>query len=123
MVEDQVMEEAEGAMEVVVQAMATRVVDLVAAAMEVTEVMMEVKKKITHSRISTVKLKTRCNPEKTCRCTVHLKLRLKIDSYIFRVWRGWKLQRLWKLWWTAVQLWAHEGKQLWWQKLWWTLWR
>ncbi len=47
MVEDQAMEEAEEATEVVVQGMATRVVDLVAAAMEVTEVMMEVKK-ITH---------------------------------------------------------------------------
>ena len=44
MVEDQVMEGVEGAMEVVVQGMATRVVDLVAAAMEVTEAMTEVKK-------------------------------------------------------------------------------
>lgn len=43
MVEDLVMEEAEGAMGVVVQGMATRVVDLVAAAMEVMEAMMEVK--------------------------------------------------------------------------------
>lgn len=43
MVEDQVMEEAEGAMEVVVvaQGMETRVVDLVAAVMEVTGVMTE----------------------------------------------------------------------------------
>uniref|UniRef100_A0A3P9NEG2 Heterogeneous nuclear ribonucleoprotein A3 n=1 Tax=Poecilia reticulata TaxID=8081 RepID=A0A3P9NEG2_POERE len=31
-------------------------------------------------------------------------------SYLFRIWRGWKLQRLWKLWWTAVKLWANEGK-------------
>lgn len=47
MVEDQVMEGVEGAMEVVVvvvQGMATRVVDLVAAVMEVTEAMTEVKK-------------------------------------------------------------------------------
>ena len=47
MVEDQVMEEeAEGATEVVVvaaQGMETRVVDLVAAVMEVTEEMTEVK--------------------------------------------------------------------------------
>lgn len=43
MVEDQVMEEAGGAMEVVVQGMATRVVDLVAAVMEVTGVMTAVK--------------------------------------------------------------------------------
>lgn len=43
MVEDQVMEEAEGATAVVVQGMVTREVDLVAAVMEVMEVMMEVK--------------------------------------------------------------------------------
>lgn len=42
MVEDQVMEEAGGATVVVVLGMATREVDLVAAAMEVMEVMMEV---------------------------------------------------------------------------------
>lgn len=42
MVEDQVMEGAEGATVVVAQGMATRVVDLVAAAMEVMEAMMEV---------------------------------------------------------------------------------
>ena len=47
MVEDQVMEEAEGATEVVVQGMATRVVDLVATAMEVTEAMMEVEVVLT----------------------------------------------------------------------------
>lgn len=46
MVEDQVMGEAEGAMEVVVvvaQGMGTKVVGLVAAVMEVMEAMMEVK--------------------------------------------------------------------------------
>lgn len=46
MEEDRVMEEAEGAMVVVVvvvQGMATRVVDLVEAAMEVTEAVTEVK--------------------------------------------------------------------------------
>lgn len=47
MVEDQVTEEAEGATEVVVQGMATRVVDLVATAMEVTEAMMEVEVVLT----------------------------------------------------------------------------
>lgn len=47
MVEDQVMEEAGGAMEVVVLGMATREVVLVAAAMEVMEVMMEVKYLLT----------------------------------------------------------------------------
>lgn len=52
MVEDKVMEGAEGAMEVevvvvvvVVQGMATRVVDLAAAVMEVTDTMTEVKHK------------------------------------------------------------------------------
>lgn len=44
MVEDQVMEEVEEVMEGgVAQGMGTRVVDLVAAVMEVTEVMTEVK--------------------------------------------------------------------------------
>lgn len=47
MVEDQVMEEAGGATEVVDQGMATKEVDLVAAAMEVMEVMMEVKLLLT----------------------------------------------------------------------------
>lgn len=46
MAEDQVMEEAEGATEAVVQVMATREVDLVAAAMEVMEEMMEVNNKL-----------------------------------------------------------------------------
>lgn len=50
MVEDQVTEEAEGVMGVVVQGMATRVVDLVEAVMEVTEAMMEVKN-VIDSRI------------------------------------------------------------------------
>lgn len=59
MEQDRVMEEAEGAMVVVVvvvQGMATRVVDLVEPAMEVTEATTEVKKFID-SRILTVKLK------------------------------------------------------------------
>lgn len=60
MEQDRVMEEAEGAMVVVVvvvQGMATRVVDLVEPAMEVTEATTEVKKKCIDSRILTVKLK------------------------------------------------------------------
>lgn len=99
MEEDLVMEEAVGAMEVVVQGTATRVADLVEAAMADMEAMMEVK--------PTVLGVTTCSAG-------NLKSRLNTDTCIFRIWRGWKLQRLWQLWWTAVQLWAHEGKQLWW---------
>lgn len=58
MVEVQAMEEAEGAMEVVVRGMATREVALVAAVMEVTGVMMEVKI-LTDSRILHVKFSAR----------------------------------------------------------------
>lgn len=47
MVADQVMEEAEGATEAVVQGMATRVVDLEATAMEVMEAVMEVEVVLT----------------------------------------------------------------------------
>lgn len=60
--------------------------------------------------------------------TPEIKPCLKVDACMhtymfFRLRRGWKLQWLWKLWWTAVKLRAYEGKQLWWPKFGGALWR
>uniref|UniRef100_A0A3B5MWE1 RRM domain-containing protein n=1 Tax=Xiphophorus couchianus TaxID=32473 RepID=A0A3B5MWE1_9TELE len=91
---DLVMEVAEGVTVVAVQATETRAVDLVAAVMEVMEATGEVKILSSQKHM----------------CHLHFECITSNLSYPFRIWRGWKLQRLWKLWWTAVKLWANEGK-------------
>lgn len=82
MVEDQVMEEAEGATEAVGLVMATREVDSEAAATEVTEVMMEVSK-LTYSRF------LHSNEIMDLISGIEWP---KTDSYCFRLRRRWKLQ-------------------------------